>query len=88
MRLGEKICTNVSQALSLFQATLFIEVGSTEQWKEIIISACRILHVKDCLELDVVIIAQDPRSEWRVFAVAHLGKQSPLTFSDHGIIFD
>ncbi len=54
------------------RATIIIEAESTEQqsrWRDIIISSCHILHVKDCLELDVEIIAQDPRSEWRVFAV-------------------
>ena len=55
------------------RATIFIGVGSTEQqsqWKEIIVSSCNILHVKNCLDLDVVVIAPDPRSEWRVFAVS------------------
>ena len=54
------------------RATIIIEVESIEQqsqWKEIIISSCYILHVKDCLELDVEIVAQDPKSEWRVFAI-------------------
>ncbi len=64
---------NVKDASSTAsRATIIIEAESTEQqsrWREIIISSCPILHVKDCLELDVEIIAQDPRSEWRVFAV-------------------
>lgn len=53
--------------------TLIIEVESTTQqnrWREVIISSCHVLHVKDCLDLDVEIFAQDPNSEMRVFAIS------------------
>ena len=54
------------------RATLIIEAESTKEqsrWRELIISSCHVLHVKNCLELDVEILAQDPNSEMRVFAV-------------------
>ena len=52
------------------RATLFIEVGSTEQQSRWRLSYHFIYStLKDCLELDVETIAQDPRSDWRVFAV-------------------
>lgn len=45
-----------------------MKVVSTEQqsrWKEILISSCLVLHVLDCLGLDIDIIAQDPNSDMR-----------------------
>lgn len=52
------------------RATLIIEARSTEQqsrWKETIISSCHVLHVKDCLDLEVEIVA--PEDDRRVFAI-------------------